>query len=99
MIPARGERPDDWFAKTGWEEAVADHAKRDEGRAGTSHPLDAFYHDVPDALAEQSRSRERHQSPAPGRRPWALDAWPDVPPASCCATRIGSSRLRSCDVW
>lgn len=79
MIPAPGERPDDWFANTGWEEAVVDQAKGDEGRAVTSDPLDAFYHDVPDALAERSRSRERHQSPTPGRRPWPLDAWPDVP--------------------
>lgn len=79
MVPAPGERPDDWFANTGWEEALADQARRDEGRTGSSDPPDPFYHDVPDALAEEARTRERYQSPTPGRRPWPLDAWPDVP--------------------
>lgn len=79
MIPAPGERAEDWFANTGWEEAVADQAQRDEGRTGSSDPFGAFYHDVPRALAEEAMSRERYQSPTPGRSPWPLDAWSDVP--------------------
>lgn len=79
MIPAPGERPEDWFANTGWEEAVEDQAKRDDGRTGSSDPFVAFYHDVPRAIAEEAMSRERYQSPTPGRSPWPLDAWPDVP--------------------
>jgi len=40
---------------------------------------DLFYHDVPRGLAEQARSRARGQSGTPGRDPWPLSAWPDVP--------------------
>lgn len=79
MIPVPGERPDDWFANTGWERAVADQAERDEGRTGSPDPFVTFYHDVPRALAEDALSRERDQSPTPGRSPWPLDGWPDVP--------------------
>lgn len=79
MIPAPGERPEDWFANTGWEQAVADQAGRDEGRTGGSDPFVSFYHDVPRALAEDAMSRERHQSPTPGHSPWPLEGWPDVP--------------------
>lgn len=79
LIPAPGERPEDWFANTGWEAAVADQARQSEGRGGSSDPYAAFYHDVPRALAEEAMSRERHQSSTPGGTPWPLDAWPDVP--------------------
>ncbi len=79
MIPAPGERPDDWFANTGWGAAVADQAEQDEGRTGSADPFVSFYHDVPRALAEDALSRERDQSSTPGRGPWPLDAWPDVP--------------------
>lgn len=79
MIPAPGERPEDWFANTGWGEAAADQAERDEGRTGSADPIVCFYHDVPRPLAEEAMSRERDQSSTPGRSRWPLDAWPDVP--------------------
>lgn len=79
MIPAPGERPDDWFANTGWGHAAADDAGQEAVGTDSSDPFAAFYHDVPRALAEEAMSRERHQAPTPGRDPWPLDAWPDVP--------------------
>src|SRR4249920_789130 len=68
MIPAPGERPDDWVANTGFDQVMRDHEQGD-----------LFYHDVPRALAEQARSKARAQSATPGHSPWPLDAWPDVP--------------------
>jgi pimeloyl-ACP methyl ester carboxylesterase len=79
MIPAPGERPADWFANTGWEQAVQEQAERDGGQTGNDDPFVLFYHDVPRALAEEAISRERHQSDTPGQSRWPLEAWPDVP--------------------
>ncbi len=79
MIPAPGERAEDWFANTGWEQAVQKQARRDGGKTGSEDPFAVFYHDVPRALAEEALSRERRQSPTPGNSPWPLDAWPAVP--------------------
>jgi pimeloyl-ACP methyl ester carboxylesterase len=79
MIPAPGERAEDWFANTGYEEAVRTQARRDGGRTGNEDPYVVFYHDVPRALAEEALSRGRRQSDTPGRTPWPLDAWPPVP--------------------
>jgi pimeloyl-ACP methyl ester carboxylesterase len=79
MVPRPGERPDDWIANTGWEEAARDQARRDGGLTGHDDPLIAFYHDVPRALAEEAVARGRGQSATPGSRPWPLDAWPAVP--------------------
>jgi pimeloyl-ACP methyl ester carboxylesterase len=64
MIPAPGETGLDWWANTGWESTGEE---------------DVFYHDVPPALAEEARRRERGQSDAPGHEPWPLATWPDVP--------------------
>lgn len=79
MIPAPGERADDWFANTGWSQAVHEQARRDGGLTGSHDPFVVFYHDVPRALAEEALSKERRQSPTPGRSPWPLEAWPPVP--------------------
>jgi hypothetical protein len=68
MIPAPGERPDDWVANTGFDQVMREHEQGD-----------LIYHDVPRALAGQARSQARTQSATPGRSPWPLDAWPDVP--------------------
>jgi dienelactone hydrolase len=70
MIPAPGEKPEDWFANTGYAQS---------GQAASEDPLVLFYHDVPRALAEQALSKERAQSATPGQSPWPLDAWPAVP--------------------
>ncbi len=79
MIPAPGERGDDWFANTGLQQAVREQAQRDGGKTGSDDPFVAFYHDVPRALAEEAMSKERYQSATPGLSPWPLPAWPAVP--------------------
>jgi pimeloyl-ACP methyl ester carboxylesterase len=79
MIPAPGERPEDWFANTGYAQAVQEQARRDGGKTGSQDPHVVFYHDVPRSLAEEALSRERRQSDTPARSPWPLEAWPPVP--------------------
>jgi hypothetical protein len=79
MIPAPGERAEDWFVNTGWEQAVREQAQWDGGKTGSEDPFVVFYHDVPRALADEALSRGRRQSEAPGQSPWPLDAWPAVP--------------------
>jgi len=68
MIPAPGERPQEWWANTG-------HRMPDPG-AG---PIATFLHDVPPALANEMIARERDTADAPMEEPWPLHAWPDVP--------------------
>jgi pimeloyl-ACP methyl ester carboxylesterase len=70
MIPAPGEKPEDWADNTGlWQ------AQAEQGRDG-----DQFYHDVPRELAEEAAARGgRAQSGTPGRSPWPLSAWPAIP--------------------
>jgi pimeloyl-ACP methyl ester carboxylesterase len=79
MIPAPGERAEDWFANTGYSQAVREQARRDGGMTGNNDPFVVFYHDVPRGLAEAALSKERPQSSTPWQQPWPLDAWPDVP--------------------
>lgn len=73
MVPAPGERPEDWPAATGLARA----------RSGSEGPplgeLELFYHDVPRPLALEALRRGRRQSETPGRSPWPLRTWPDVP--------------------
>jgi pimeloyl-ACP methyl ester carboxylesterase len=69
MIPAPGERPDDWWANT----AYRSESGQDDDVIAT------YYHDVPPELAAEALRRERDQSATPGRQPWPLEAWPDVP--------------------
>ena len=38
-----------------------------------------FLHDVPPDLAAEALRRGRDQSATPGREPWPLRAWPNVP--------------------
>ena len=80
MIPAPGEKPEDWPANTGLWRAVAEQAARDNGKTGSRDPRVTFYHDVPRDLAEQAVARGgRAQSETPGRSPWPLSAWPAIP--------------------
>lgn len=79
MVPGSGEKAEDWFANTGWEQAVKEQARRDGGLTGNDDPFVVFYHDVPRALAEEALRRERAQSATPGRGPWPLESWPPVP--------------------
>jgi hypothetical protein len=80
MIPAPGEKPEDWPDNTGLWQAVQDQARRDGGKTGSSDPFTVFYHDVPRGLAEQAVAKGgRAQSDTPGRSPWPLSAWPAIP--------------------
>jgi pimeloyl-ACP methyl ester carboxylesterase len=79
MIPAPGERAEDWFANTGYPKAVREQARRDGGKTGSEDPFVVYYHDVPRALAEAALSKGRYQSATTGQRPWPLDGWPAVP--------------------
>jgi pimeloyl-ACP methyl ester carboxylesterase len=76
MVPWPGEPPDDWPTNTGYEQARREHDERD-GRALDDVAL--FYHDVPPGLAAEALRRGRRQSATPGKKPWPLRAWPDVP--------------------
>jgi pimeloyl-ACP methyl ester carboxylesterase len=80
MVPAPGERPDEWWAGTGYRSAVAEQAARDGGLTGSDDPYVCYYDDVPRELAEQALSQERdHPSAAATAAPWPLRRWPDVP--------------------
>ena len=100
MIPAPGEKPEDWPANTGLGQAIAEQAARDGGKTGNSDPLVAFYHDVPRDLAEQAvakgvglsrtrRAAARGRS-APG---------PRYRRGSSCAPRTASFLPGSCAGW
>jgi len=81
MIPAPGESPSDWFAKTGQGEARRAQEAA-EGRDPDA-PFDersAFFHDVADAIADEAYARpQQDQADKPFEEPFPLDAWPDVP--------------------
>jgi pimeloyl-ACP methyl ester carboxylesterase len=68
LVPAPGETAEAWWTNTGYQSAGRDW---DE--------VAVFYHDVPPALAAEAIERSRTQADTPGREPWPLDAWPDVP--------------------
>jgi len=69
MVPSPGESADEMFVNTGY---------RREAR-GDSSDLAIFYHDVAPDLAAEALARGRQQSETPGKEPWPLSAWPDVP--------------------
>jgi pimeloyl-ACP methyl ester carboxylesterase len=64
MIPAAGERFDDWWKNAGYEPSGFD---------------DVFYHDVPPRLAAEAQRRERAENAKALREPWPLDSWPATP--------------------
>jgi pimeloyl-ACP methyl ester carboxylesterase len=77
MVPVPGEPPGDWWANTGYEQARREQDERD-GRA-PEDMISLFLHDVPPDLAAEALQRGRDQSATPMRKPWPLDAWPEVP--------------------
>lgn len=80
MVPAPGEAPGEWWARTGYRKAVEEQAARNGGVTGSEDPYVCFYHDVPRELAAQALSKERaHPSAACAVSPWPLDVLPDVP--------------------
>jgi pimeloyl-ACP methyl ester carboxylesterase len=80
MIPSPGEAPDDYWANTGWQPARLDHIEQPEGMSREdAETIATFYHDVPPSLAAEALKHGRGQSETPGREPWPLEAWPEVP--------------------
>lgn len=69
MVPSPGESAEEMFANTGY--------KQEEQKDPS--PRAVFYHDVPAELAAEALARGRDQSSTPGKEPWPLVAWPDVP--------------------
>jgi pimeloyl-ACP methyl ester carboxylesterase len=69
MVPSPGESAEEMFASTGWQpEQLEDWST-----------IAVFYQDVPPELAREALTHERRQSDTPGREPWPLAAWPDIP--------------------
>jgi pimeloyl-ACP methyl ester carboxylesterase len=81
MVPSPGERPGDWWANTGWEQAKREQDERDGRTTGDGFDVMAtYFHDVPDDVVAEALARgERGQSGTPMIKPWPLPAWPDVP--------------------
>ena len=69
MVPEPGESAEEMFANTGYEQEKQEDPS----------DLAVFYHDVPPRLATEAIKRGRAQSSTPGKEPWPLAAWPDVP--------------------
>jgi pimeloyl-ACP methyl ester carboxylesterase len=70
MVPAPGERGEDWWTNTGYVTPPGDYGD-DE--------IALYLHDVPPDLAAEALAKGRDQTMTPMREPWPLDAWPDVP--------------------
>jgi pimeloyl-ACP methyl ester carboxylesterase len=81
MVPAPGEPANDYWTNTGWQPDSLDHVERPEEGISRedAETIATFYHDVPLELAVRALKRARGQSETPGREPWPLAAWPDVP--------------------
>jgi pimeloyl-ACP methyl ester carboxylesterase len=80
MIPSPGEVPNDYWTNTGWQPARLDHIEQPEGMSREdAETIATFYHDVPPDLAAEALKRGRGQSETPGRKPWPMKAWPEVP--------------------
>jgi pimeloyl-ACP methyl ester carboxylesterase len=71
LVPAPGETGDEWWDATGYPGPAA------AARGGDEVAL--FYHDVPAELTAEAMRHARHQAAKPGREPWPLREWPDVP--------------------
>jgi pimeloyl-ACP methyl ester carboxylesterase len=81
MVPRPGEKPADWWANTGFEQARREQAEREVWAGGAERdPMLEYFHDVPpDVVAEAYARGERDQSGTPMEKPWPLAGWPDVP--------------------
>jgi pimeloyl-ACP methyl ester carboxylesterase len=65
MVPAPGERIQDWWANTGYESA--------------GDEVDAFFHDLPADFAAEARRQLREQSGGAMADRCAIEQWPEVP--------------------
>jgi pimeloyl-ACP methyl ester carboxylesterase len=73
MIPRPGEKGDDWFANTRFNEAA-----RNSG-VDYSDEIAVFYNDLPPELAEAAMRHSRTQADRPAQEPWPLEGWPGIP--------------------
>jgi pimeloyl-ACP methyl ester carboxylesterase len=67
MIPLPGEKPGDWWVKTGY--------RRVEGLSEEQQ----FYNGVSAEIVAEAATHGRKQVSAEGKEPWPLDVWPGVP--------------------
>ena len=80
MVPAPGETGNEWWANTGYEQAVGEPGDGEDSPASEEDELIAtFYQDVPRELAVEALKRGRDQADTPMRQPWPLEGWPNVP--------------------
>ncbi|AYF76847.1 alpha/beta hydrolase [Nocardia yunnanensis] len=81
MIPAPGESPNEWWANTGYRQAVEEQAALDGGRTGNDDPFISFYNGVPRPIAEEAMRRASHrgESSTVAKTPWPLPTWPSIP--------------------
>src|SRR5260370_34723351 len=57
MIPVPGQSPGQWWASTGYRQAVEEQARHDGGKTGHDDPFISFYNGVPRPLAEEAMQR------------------------------------------
>lgn len=81
MVPLPNESPGEWWENTGYMDARRESdARLGLPVDGAFDPVTMFFHDVPEEVTAEAVARgERRQSDTPFRKPWPLDAWPDVP--------------------
>jgi pimeloyl-ACP methyl ester carboxylesterase len=79
MVPTPGEAADDYWLSTSYESPQLDVEQREGVSEEDAWTIAAFYHDVPPELTAEALKRTRGQSETPGREPWPLDSWPQVP--------------------
>jgi pimeloyl-ACP methyl ester carboxylesterase len=80
MIPTPGEAAFDYWANTRWKASKLDHVEHLDGLSEEeARTVAMFMQDAPLSLATQAMMRVRGQSDTPGKEPWPLKEWPDVP--------------------
>jgi pimeloyl-ACP methyl ester carboxylesterase len=73
MIPAPGEKGEDWWANSGLTEARRDQRQYDDDE------IALYLQDAPPDAAAAAIAKGRDQASTPLHEPWPLDGWPDVP--------------------
>jgi pimeloyl-ACP methyl ester carboxylesterase len=78
MIPVPGERPSEWWANTGWQQAQ--EAAAEEGCYGTElDPAVYFLHDVPPEVVATGEEHQRLEADAVFGSVCDFSTWPSVP--------------------
>jgi len=80
MIPRPGETGEEWWPKSGRQQAQQEYLASIGPPAHAADDDAIYYHDVPpEIVAEAQRRPEAEQSWTPMTEPWPLARWPDVP--------------------